>query len=218
MSLFKGFGTGPIIKGPFGREIFDKGPSLTEKVNIIFKDVETEGKKQGYKRAASEYDKVFRDIQNEYKQAKELIQLQKSNYGNQSEKLIEKLSELEKQKKVLEELLERKAKAVSKKYDIPIGEIRRFAASGSLISINSNFGILDLIYSYKEKKLRKAEQVGYLEAKRLYEKKIAEMKTDLQELKKNGNADIKKLIDMIRELFDAIAEEQMKIADLKILL
>lgn len=29
MSLF-----GPIIKGPFGGDIFDKGPSLTEKIDI----------------------------------------------------------------------------------------------------------------------------------------------------------------------------------------
>lgn len=53
MSLFKGFGTGLIIKGPFGRDIFYKEPSITEKIDILFKDVETEGKKQGYKRAAS---------------------------------------------------------------------------------------------------------------------------------------------------------------------
>lgn len=44
------------------------------------------------------------------------------------------------------------------------------------------------------------------------------MKKDLQELQKNGNADIKKLLDMISDLFDAIAEEQMKIANLNILL
>lgn len=218
MSLFKGFGTGPIIKGPFGRDIFDKGPSITEKIDMLFKDVETEGKKQGYKRAASEYEKVFRVIENEYKQTKELIQSQKSNYGNQSEKLIARLSELEKQKKSLEEQLERKTKAVSVKYNIPIGEVRRFAATGSLMSITSTLGILDLTYSYKEKKLRKAEQAGYLEAKELYEEKIAKMKNDLQEIKKKGNADIKNLFDMISDLFDAIAEEQMNIADLKILL
>lgn len=216
MSLFKGFGTGTIIKGAF--DIFDKGPSITEKVDMLFKDVETEGKKQGYKRAAREYEKAFRVIENEYKQTKELIQSQKSNYGNQSEKLIEKLSELEKQKKSLEEQLERKMKAVSVKYGIPTGEVRRFAATGSLISITSTLGILDLIYSYKEKKLRKAEEWGYLEAKELYEEKIGNMKKDLQELKKKGNADIKNLLDMISDLLHAIAEEQMKIADLKILL
>lgn len=118
----------------------------------------------------------------------------------------------------MEEQLERKTKAVSVKYNIPIGEVRRFAATGSLISITSTLGILDLIYSYKEKKLRKAEQAGYLEAKELYEEKIAKMKNDLQEIKKKGNADIKNLLDMISDLFDAIAEEQMNIADLKILL
>ena len=44
------------------------------------------------------------------------------------------------------------------------------------------------------------------------------MKKDLQELRENGNADIIKLLDMISDLLDAIAEEQMKIANLNILL
>ena len=195
------------------------GPSITEKIDMLFKDVETEGKTQGYKRAASEYEKSFRAIENEYKHAKELIQSQKSNYGNSSEKFIVKLSELEKQKKSLEEQVERKMKAFSVKNDIPIGDVRgAFAAANTFSNVIPNTSLLDLIYIHKKNKLTKVEQTGYLEARELYEEKISRMKKDLQELQKNGNADIKKLLDMISDLFDAIAEEQMKIANLNILL
>ena len=49
-----------------------KGPGITEKIDMLFKDVKTEGKTQGYKRAASEYEKSFREIENEYKHTKNL--------------------------------------------------------------------------------------------------------------------------------------------------
>lgn len=219
MLLFGGFGTGPLIKGPFDGDIFDRGPSITEKIDMLFTDVETEGKKQGYKKAASEYEKAFRAIEKEYKETKELIEFQKSNYGNQSDELITKLSELEKQEKLLEERMKIKAKDVSTKYDIPIGDVLRASAAGMIIcGITPTVSILDLIYNHKEKKLKEAEQRGYLEAKSLYEKKIAKMKKGLQQLKEIGSADIKNLLEMISDLFEAIAEKQMKIADLKILI
>jgi hypothetical protein len=214
VSLFGGFGMGPGKKGPFS--IFDKGPSTIEKIEMLFKDVETEGKKEGYTRAAKEYKKAFRAIETEYKQTKELFESQKDDYYNLSEKLIAKLEELEKQKISIKKQLERNTKDVSDKFHIPIGDVRKAAMAGTLIS--PSFGILDIIYKHKEKKLKEAEQRGYLEAKELYESKIAKMRRELQELKKQGHADIKKLLDMISDILDAIAEEQMQIAVLKILL
>ena len=116
-------------------------------------------------------------------------------------------------------------KAFSVKNDIPIGDVRgAFAAANTFSNVLPtnptipNTSLLDLIYIHKKNKLTKVEQTGYLEARELYEEKISRMKKDLQELQKNGNADIKKLLDMISDLFDAIAEEQMKIANLNILL
>ena len=199
-----------------------KGPGITEKIDMLFKDVKTEGKTQGYKRAASEYEKSFREIENEYKHTKNLIKSQKINYGNSSEELIVKLSELEKKKKSLEEQLEKKMKAFSVKNGIPIGDVRRYFVAtgtfGNILPTNPTTSLLDLIYIYKKKNLAKVEQTGYLEARELYEEKISKMKEEFQGLQNNSNADIKKLLDMISDLFDAIAEEQMKIANLNILL
>lgn len=222
MGLFnkKGFWGG--VLGPVGNplgDIFDNGPSLLDKVDMLFTDVETEGKKQGYTRAAAEYEKAFRAIEGEYNAAKKLIEYQKNMYDSQSDALIEKLEALERQKENLKKQVEQKAESVSAKYDIPISQVQGSLASGTLIVGGpATVDVLGMIYKHKERKLREAERRGYLEAKELYETKIAKLKSDLAALKSKGSADVKKLLALIDEILDAIAEEQMKIAELKILL
>ena len=92
------------------------------------------------------------------------------------------------------------------------------AAGGFFVGGPVIVDILGLIYNHKEKKLRKAELRGYAEARELYEEKIARLKKNLLELTSKGSKEIQELFDMINDLFDAISEEQMKIAELKILL
>ncbi len=219
MGLFGGGFGGGFGRKPFGGRLLDKGPSIVEKVDMLFKDVETEGKKQGYERAAKEYGKAFKAIEDEYKATKELIENQKKSYDSKSEALISKLENLEKQKEELENQVKRKTKGVSTKYNIPTGDVTKSLAAGTLlVGGPAIVDILGLIYNHKEKKLREAEQRGYAEARKLYEKKIARLKKKLLELKNKGSKEIQKLLDMINDLFDAISEEQMKIAELKILL
>lgn len=218
MGLFDKKGIlGGSIFNPMGG-IFSNEPSIVDKIDMLLTDVETEGKKKGYSRAAEEYGKVFRSIESEYKQAKELIESQKNMYNAQSDTLIEKLEALENQKRRLENQVKQKTKAVSEKYDIPVSQVQGSLAAGTLITGPATVDILGMIYRHKEKKLREAEQRGYLEAKELYESKIDKLKKELAELKSKGSADIKKMVSMIGDILDAIAEEQMKIAELKILL
>ena len=40
-------------------------PSFKEKVDMVFTDVDTEGRKQGYAKAAKEYEKIFGAIERE---------------------------------------------------------------------------------------------------------------------------------------------------------
>ena len=55
MGIFnKGVFNGLFDMGPFGT-----GPDIIDKVEMLFTDVEKEGKKKGYSRAAEEYGKVF---------------------------------------------------------------------------------------------------------------------------------------------------------------
>ena len=203
------------FKWPFR---FEKEPSIIDKVEMLFTDVEEEGRKRGYSRAAEEYGKVFRSIESEYKQAKELIESQKNMYDIQSDALIEKLAALENKKRRLENQVEQKTKAVSEKYDIPISAVKECVASNSMIGMSVTMSILGAIYDHKEKKLREAEERGYSEAKKLYEEKIGKLKKELEELKRKGSAKIQEMSNMIIEILDAIADEQMKIAELEILL
>ena len=197
---------------------FNKGPSLSDKVDMLFTDVETEGKKQGYEKASKKYEPIFREIENRYNETKKLIESQKTVYGDQSDKLIEKLSALEKERDSLQAEVDNKAKQVSKAYNIPLGQVRSAMSSGTLLMSDPTFGILDIIYSHKEKKLKKAEHKGYLEAKELYEEKIKRLQAKLDRLKEKGDEDIKKLVNLISDVLDEIAENQMKIAELRILL
>lgn len=220
MGIFNNRG---IFNGLFDFDItpVEKEPSIIDKVEMLFTDVEEEGRKRrkrGYSRAAEEYGKVFRSIESEYKQAKELIESQKNMYDIQSDALIEKLEALEKQKRRLENQVEQKTKAVSEKYDIPISAVKECIASNSMIGMSVTMSILGAIYDHKEKKLREAEERGYSEAKKLYEEKIGKLKKELEELKRKGSAEIQEMSNMIIEILDAIADEQMKIAELEILL
>lgn len=194
----------------------NKGPSLIEKVDMLFTDVETEGKKRGYDKASKEYKKIFIEIENTYQETKRLIELQKNIYGNKCDKLIDKLESLEYEKEKLKKQVDNKVKEVSRAYNIPQTQILSSMRSG--IIANNNIGILDMIYRHKEKKLKKAEQEGYLEAKALYEAKIRKLKEELARLKKDGNREIEKLIKLISEVIDEIVENQMNIAELRILL
>lgn len=219
MGIFnKGVFNGLFDMGPFGT-----GPDIIDKVEMLFTDVEKEGKKKGYSRAAEEYGKVFRSIESEYKQAKELIESQKNMYDMQSDALIEKLEALEKQKRRLENQVEQKTKAVSEKYDISVSQVKEGLNSSTGLIASEPWGspgsiLLDIAYDHKVKKLREAERDGYLEAKKLYEEKIGKLKKELEELKRKGSAEIQEMSNMIIEILDAIADEQMKIAELEILL
>ena len=245
MGIFNNRG---ILNGLFDFDItpVEKEPSIIDKVEMLFTDVEEEGRKRGYSRAAEEYGKVFRSIESEYKQAKELIESQKNMYDIQSDALIEKLEELEKQKRRLENEVEQKTKAVFEKYDISVSQVKRGLNSavdltapesvekghnpaavlvGLIVSESrilrerdSSGSILDMVYDYKVKKLLSAELDGYLKAKKIYEEKIGKLKKELEELKRKGSAKIQEMSNMIIEILDAIADEQMKIAELEILL
>lgn len=58
--------------------IFDNGLSTKEKIEVLFTDVKTKGKKQGYDRAAKEYGVAYRKIERDFKETKELIENQKN--------------------------------------------------------------------------------------------------------------------------------------------
>lgn len=128
-------------------------PNIIDKIDMIFTDVETEGKKKGYSRAAKEYEKVFCYIEEEYNKVKNIMENQKDIYGTKSDILIQKLEELENKRQNLENQVEEKIEAVSKKYGISTSQVRTSIINGDIIM--SSGSILDIIYRYKEKNIVK---------------------------------------------------------------
>lgn len=206
----------------FGRRggIFNSRPSVLEVVDMLVTDVEVEGKKQGYSRASREYENVFLSIAKDFEDTKRIIEEQKNSYNNKADILIERLEALENERKTLEKCVNTKAKDVSCKYHLPIDKVQNALNTGNLLTGGTleMADFLTIIYVYKEKKLREAEQKGYIEAKKLYQDKIQKLKNELKQLSKNGAVEIQNLIAMISEVLDAIANEQMKIAELNVLL
>ena len=187
-----------------------------EKIDTILTDVDTEGEKRGYERAAAEYDAAFECIENEYWTAKKLLEQKIANKEEESSRLISKLQQLEEDKKNLERRVREKTKQVSIKYDIPVSSVSQSLASGTLLM--GGTGVLDLIYLYKSKKLKEAEEKGYAEARRLYKKKIRELKDNLELLKKKGDAELQDLSSLIIDAIKEIFEAETKIAELEIVL
>ena len=187
-----------------------------EKIDTILTDVDNEGEKRGYERAAAEYDAAFERIENEYLTAKKLLEQKMANKDAEASRLISKLQQLEEDKKNLERRVREKTKQVSTKYDIPVSSVSQSLASGTLLM--GGTGVLDLIYRYKSKKLKEAEEKGYAEARRLYKKKIRELKDNLELLKKKGDAELQELASLITDAIKEISDAETKIAELEIVL
>lgn len=187
-----------------------------EKIDTILTDVDTEGEKRGYERAVAEYDAAFERIEKEYLTAKNLLEQKMANKDAEASRLISKLQQLEEDKKNLDRRVREKTKQVSIKYDIPMSSVSQFLASGTLLM--GGTGVLDLIYFHKSKKLKEAEEKGYAEARRLYKKKIRELKDNLELLKKKGEAELQELDSLIIDAIKEISESETKIAELEIVL
>lgn len=184
-------------------------------------DMETEGKKAGYDQAAREYKRTFKRIEKEYKEAKQLIEEQTERYDNQSEDLINKLERLENRRKRLEQKRKRQVKLVAEQYGTSVKaleNVARCSGKASFIRGWDNTSVIEGIYFYKKRKFIKARQQGYEEARDLYERKISALQNQLAQLKRQGDKKTKELLTMMEKILFSISEEQMKIADLHILL
>lgn len=82
----------------------------------------------------------------------------------------------------------------------------------------SKLNLLDVAYRHRLEKLMDAEIKGYEEARVLYQNSIEEKKKETKRLKEEGNKEINDLLSLIDDLFSAIVEIQLKIAELNIIL
>lgn len=208
----------PVIsEDPYGGLRSKESPLKTlEKLETVFMDdVEVEGKKRGYERAAAEYDAAFERVEKEYLETKKLIEQQLSSKDSEVTQLIAELKKLERCKEYLEQEIENKSNKVADKYDLPISTVSY--SVGSVVA-GKSIGVLDLIYHYKNKKLQESEAKGYAEARSLYKRKIRELKDNLERLKSKGTKEIQDLTQLIANVLKEISDAEAQIAELEIAL
>lgn len=206
--------TGPVLPMSSPRSIVD----TLEKVELLFTDVETEGQKRGYEKAASEYEDAFGKIEEEYRSTKRILDNEVITKEAKADKLIARLKELEMVRDALRDEAKRQEKKVSNRYNIPLQKVSQSAAAGTLLVSGTSYDILDLICAHKEKKLKESEEKGYREAKAEYRKKISDLKDNLQRLKAKSEAELAEITGLIYAVMEEIAKEETKIAELKVLL
>ena len=205
-------------------DILNKKMERLKKNNVLFMDVETEGKICGYDRASMEYKPKLYKLENEYKDLKRIIEQEKDMYASKCDDLLNRLYNLKKENNVMQSDLEIAAKKVSKTYDIPIDKIYESIKYGDIweafifFNIFNPLNILGVIYSYKKKKFKKYEQKGYLEAKQIYEEEIKKLKEKLEILKNNGDKEIRELLILIIDILEEIANKKTTIVQLSSLL
>lgn len=200
------------------------GDNITNKIDnieLLLTDVETEGKKQGYARAAKEYERVFASLQREWASAAQMIEARKESQTAEDRELITRLQAAEGRKERLKQQLDEKARRLSAKQGIPIASVQ--AAVGGTCSLFDlpvvpRIDILDIVARKKREKMVKAERAGYLEAKALYEEKLRKEREKLEKLKEKGSAEIQKLVDIAVSALSSISKTEMEIADLEIML
>lgn len=192
-------------------------PIIIEKVGLVFTDVETEGKKQGYQRAASIYEQVFREMESRYQTAIEFLMRTKDLYESESSILVNWLESLERESERLQKEYDAKLHSKAEELNMTTQELKGAFAAGCVGPTGNGLWILDLVYSHKEKKLAESIWKGYLEAKDIYKKKIRELKDEYEEKLKKGNEGLEKLVSTMDDIMNDIAAEQMKIAELSLL-
>ena len=216
-SLFEGIRS-PKKIGDVFEDVVDTIDNTLDKLELIFTDVDLEGAKRGYSRAAKEYNAAYERIKNEYSITEQMLDQEKINKEIESDRLISKLQQLEEVKSKLENQINCQLKQVSNKYQIPVSTISVALYSGNLLTSGSEVGLIDYNYNYKSKKMKEAEEKGYREARNLHMKKIRELSNNLRNLKEKKDAELQKLVELITDAIKEIADVETKIAELRIVL
>lgn len=186
-------------------------------VDAVTSDPVTEGKKDGYERAANEYEPIYQELKKEYEQAIAEIQRQRNAYDRQSDESISYLAQLEKERDRMQASVNDKARQVASNYGISVSSLMGSFSSTNVVR-DTRWDMMNFITDSRMQKRKVAEKAGYSEAKQLYERKLNSLHDKLNIEKENGSKQLKEYADLIANILKEIENEKIKIADLKIAL
>lgn len=190
-----------------------------EQVDILFmEDVQTEGKKRGYTKAAAEYETLCRSLKEEYQKTIQLLSDENMTKGEKFNSLVRKLQHLEEEREKLEQEFRRNVNRAAVRHGVSNSTIMTAFSHRSPDDDLYSGSLLDLLCSGKEKKLRKAEAAGYKEAKEFFQQEINKMQADLDAKVNKLQGDLAGKAHMIKMALKSITEEETKIVELRIML
>lgn len=202
-----------LFPGSGKPSIFD----VIDFVDAVTSDPETDGKKDGYERAANEYEPIYLELKKEYDSAILEIQRQKRNYDVESDAKIGYLAQLEKKRDSLQERVNYKAKQVASEHGISVSSLMDSFSSAGVVR-DTSWDMMRFITDSRMRKRKEAEKAGYSEAKRLYEGKLKSLRDKLEQEKSNASRQLRDYAGLISKVLEEIEDTQMKIADLEIVL
>lgn len=225
MGLFD-FGSilGDILTGP--SVVSNPSPSIgniiktAQTIDALLTDQTTEGKKEGYSDAASEYEPIYSDLKNEYDKLISDINCKRSNLDVTSEKGLAELEKLEAERDRLKSELHKRAEDASGTFNVSASTLLSSLSAGSSSFFTSSsmwgYDLRDGIIAKKKKERIQARKEGYLEAKALYEEKIAQLKDHYRKTKEDADLKLSVYSEHISKLLNEIEAIRFQIADLKL--
>lgn len=199
-------------------EPFKRAIDTVDKVGLLFTDVEVEGKKRGYERAAAEYEETFIRLEKLYRETQDFMKIRIQEENRVADELIQKLHALEEEKEKITREVQIKVSDVASTYHVPETTVAKSFSGGTIFNINSTLGILDFVVYKKGKKLCEAEAKGYTEAKHSFDAKIKQLQQNYEILKRKSEREVQNLLSLIQNILNDIVIEETKIAELKIAL
>ena len=170
---------------------------------FVIKQSTIEAKKEGYAEAAKKYGYVYRKLKKEYDEAIAYYDEKNKSYMKNSDELIARLENLEKQRdKLLKELNKKRVEN-----NIPMVKMKKGTSYASLA--------LPLFFLSRQR-MDKARAEGYEEARKLYEEKISKLRAELENLKARGDKEIAKYEKLIADILEEISAISMQLADLRL--
>lgn len=202
-----------IFPGRSTPNIFD----VVKFVDEITSDPVTDGKKDGYERAANEYEPIYQGLEQEYNNAISEIKRQKRNYDVESDAKIGYLAQLEKKRDNLQKRVNSKVKQTATAYGVSASTLMNSFSSAGVVR-DTSWDMMRFITDSRMRKRKEAEKAGYSEAKQLYEEKLKKLRSKLEQEKVNASRQLKDYADLISKVLAEIEDTQIKIADLEIAL
>ena len=178
---------------------------------ILSDDPYTDGKIEGYNKAAEHFELLYRELQDQRKNLLQAAKQQNEFLSDKASNLNRLLEELKKQSENARKVRDEQIENVAKAKKLSIHDVSNFSVRPK----NSN--LLDLIASKKLREMKRGELDGFEEAKRLYKKKFDEENKIFQSRLKEYYEISEQMIIVIDKINNDISSVNSQIVTLDIL-